>query len=69
MQENFKDASNFSFEFHYPENSKTIDPYTYEHNQSFLDWLGDIWQSTQSLSFKSQCEDPECVYCKNKLNG
>lgn len=69
MHENFKQASSFSFEFHYPENIKTIDPYTYESNQSFLDWLGDMWTKTQALSFQSTCSDVECVYCKNKINN
>lgn len=67
MQENFKEASNYSFEFHYPENQKTVDPFTYENNPAFLDWLETIWTKTQSLSFASNCANQDCIYCKNKL--
>ena len=67
MQENFKEAKECSFEFHYPEQQKTVESFTYEHNQSFLDWLGDIWTNTKSLTFESQCAVPECVYCVNRL--
>ena len=69
MNENFKEASDFIFEFHYPEKEKTIEPYTYEQNQFFHDWLGELWTKTQSLTFDSQCANPACVYCRNKLNN
>ncbi|MCF8214779.1 MAG: PD-(D/E)XK nuclease family protein, partial [Chitinophagaceae bacterium] len=67
MQENFKDASAYSFEFHYPENQKTVDPFTYENNPAFLDWLETIWTKTQSISFATNCANQDCIYCKNKL--
>ena len=67
MQENFKEASEYSFEFHYPENQKTVDQFAYEQNPAFLDWLGNIWEKTQSLNFSTSCSNQDCLYCKNKL--
>lgn len=67
MQENFKEASEYSFEFHYPENQKTVDQFAYEQNPAFLDWLGNIWENTQSLNFSTSCSNQDCLYCKNKL--
>lgn len=67
MHENFKEAKDCSFEFHYPEQQKTVDSFSYEHNQPFLDWLGDIWTNTKSLTFESQCAESQCVYCVNKV--
>ena len=68
MQENFGDHGVCNFEFHYPENEKTVTSYDYQSNDAFEEWLGDIWKNTQSLTFTSNCENPDCVYCMNGLN-
>ena len=67
MQENFGSKGKCNFEFHYPENNKTIDLYAYENHPAFLSWLETIWTKTQSFSFASNCANQDCIYCKNKL--
>jgi DNA helicase-2/ATP-dependent DNA helicase PcrA len=65
MLENFPGKDAYDFEFHYPENNHVITPFTFEANDAFDEWIGEIWKS---LRFQSQCEDPTCVYCLNKFN-
>lgn len=67
MIDNFRDAASYRFEFHYPEITNGIYDFDYEANPLFEEWLGTIWNQIQSLQFKEQCENVDCVYCKARL--
>jgi len=68
VNDNFKDASNVEFEFHYPEIEKIVSPFEGEENEPFINWLGDIWTNTKALNFNRICENSRCVYCGVKIN-
>jgi DNA helicase-2/ATP-dependent DNA helicase PcrA len=68
MHENFPDKSSYRFEFHYPEHESPITSFTYSSNDAFEEWLGNIWEKSQRLTFETVCKDPDCIYCANKLN-
>jgi len=67
IQDNFKDAGEVKFEFHYPEIKKIVFPFNGENNEPFKDWLKMIWDCTQRVEFNKLCEHHGCVYCRIKL--
>ena len=67
MQQNFKDADHYNFEFHYIEQDKIVNPFVYERNEGFEKWLEILHTNIKQMRFQEQCLNPECIYCKNKI--
>ena len=67
MQQNFKDADQYNFEFHYIEQDKIVTPFVYERNEGFEKWLEILHTNIKQMRFQEQCLNPECIYCKNKI--
>jgi ATP-dependent exoDNAse (exonuclease V) beta subunit len=66
IQDNFKEAGEVKFEFHYPEIEKIVFPFNGENNEPFKEWLKRIWERTHKLEFNKICEEPGCTYCRIK---
>lgn len=67
MMKNFEAAQGFKFEFHFPELKPVISEFTYEQNQSFENFIVDIWDNIQQLRFQKFCGNTDCIYCKLDL--
>lgn len=67
VNDTFEEANNVGFEFHYPEIERIVFPFQAEENLPFVNWLGEIWNNTQLLTFNRACEKPRCVYCSLQL--
>lgn len=60
---NYRNNKNVHFEFHYPEKDNTIVFCEDNPTESFLQWIGQIWQQTKQLRF-AKCSNQTCIYCE-----
>ncbi len=67
----YGDKNDIDFSFHYVEEKEEknrIKKFHYEENIEYEYWLKGIWDQVKQLTFNNQCEDENCIYCRERVN-
>ncbi len=66
----YGDKNDIDFSFHYVEEKEEknrIKKFHYEENLGYEAWLKGIWDQAKQLTFSKQCEEEDCIYCRERL--